>query len=63
MNTSVVFVNENVIPMDSERILEGQTVIIEDHRIAYIGTGGDVKIPADAYIVDRESRFLITVTL
>lgn len=49
VNTSVVFVNVNVIPMDSERILEGQTVIIKNHRIAYVGTGGDVEIPADAY--------------
>jgi imidazolonepropionase-like amidohydrolase len=59
VNKSVVFVNVTVIPMDSERILEVQTVIIEDHRIAYIGTGGDVEIPAGAYIVDGEGRFLI----
>jgi hypothetical protein len=45
VNTTVVFVNVNVIPMDSERILEGQIVIIEDIFIAYIGTGLDGEIP------------------
>jgi len=59
VDTSVVFENVNVIPMDSERILEGQTVVIEDHRIADIGTSGDIEIPADAHVVDGEGRFLI----
>ena len=59
VDTSVVFENVNVIPMDSERILEGQTVVIEDHRIADIGTSGDIEIPADAHVVDGEGLFLI----
>ncbi len=59
VDTSVVFENVNVIPMDSERILEGQTVVIEDHRIANIGTSAEIEIPADAYVVDGDGRFLI----
>jgi hypothetical protein len=59
VNTSVVFKNVNVIPMDSERILEGQTVIIEDHRIAGIGTSGEMDIPYDALVVNGEGKFLI----
>jgi len=59
VDTTVVFENVTVIPMDSERILEGQTVIIENHRIADIGTSGDIDIPADAHIVAGEGRFLI----
>jgi len=59
VDTSVVFENVNVVPMDSERILEGQTVIIEDHRIAGIGPSGDIDIPSDAHVVDGEGRFLI----
>ncbi len=59
VDTSVVFENVNVIPMDSERVLEGQTVIIEDQRIAVIGASGDIDIPADAHVVDGEGRFLI----
>ena len=30
VNASIVFENVNVIPMDSERVLEGRTVAIED---------------------------------
>jgi hypothetical protein len=59
VDTSIVFENVNVIPMDSERIIEGQTVIIEDHRITDIGTSREVEIPADAHIVDGDGRFLI----
>jgi len=59
VDTSVVFENVNVIPMDSERVLEGQTVIIEDHRIAGIGISGEIDIPSDAHVVDGEGRFLI----
>ena len=59
VETSVVFRNVNVIPMDSERVLEGQTVVVEDHRVADIGTSGDINVPADAHVVDGEGRFLI----
>jgi hypothetical protein len=59
VDTSVVIENVTVIPMDSERLLEGQTVVIKDGRIVDIGTSGDIEIPADAHIVDGEGRFLI----
>ncbi len=59
VDISVVFENVTVIPMDSELVLDGQTVIIEDQRIAYIGTSDDIEIPADAHIVDGKDRFLI----
>jgi cytosine/adenosine deaminase-related metal-dependent hydrolase len=59
VDTSVVFENVTVIPMDSERVLEEQTVVIEDGRIAAMGLSGEVEIPTDAHIVDGEGRFLI----
>ncbi len=59
VDTTVVFENITVIPMDSERVLEEQTVVIEDGRIAAIGLSGEVEIPADAHVVDGEGRFLI----
>ena len=61
VDTSVVFENVTVIPMDNERVLEEQTVVIEDGRIAAMGLSGEVEIPTDAHIVDGEGRFLITV--
>jgi imidazolonepropionase-like amidohydrolase len=59
VDTSVVFENVTVIPMDSEGILEGQTVVIADQRIAAVGTSGDIEIPAGAHVVDGTGRFLI----
>ena len=59
VDTSVVFENVTVIPMDSEGVLEGQTVVVEDQRIAAIGASGDIEIPAGAHVVDGTGRFLI----
>ena len=33
----VALVGVNVVPMDSERVLPGQTVIVEDARVVTIG--------------------------
>lgn len=43
-DTSIAFVNVQVVPMDSERILAGQTVLIEDGRIAALGPVAEVAI-------------------
>ena len=59
VTTTVVIKNVAVIPMDSERILEGYTVVIENGLIADMGVSGEVEIPADTHIVDGEGRYLI----
>ena len=41
----VAFVDVNVIPMDRERILPHQTVIVRDGTIAEIGDAKRIKIP------------------
>jgi imidazolonepropionase-like amidohydrolase len=55
----VVFVNVNVVPMDSERILENQTVVVIDGVIASIGPSGEVTAPEDALIVDGCGKYLM----
>jgi imidazolonepropionase-like amidohydrolase len=55
----VAFVNVNVIPMDRERILAGQTVIVRDGRIAEIGPAGRTKVPVGALSVDGHGKYLI----
>ena len=57
--TAVAFVNVNVIPMDRERVLARQTVIVRDGVIAEIGDAKRVKIPTDAQRVDGTGKFLI----
>ena len=40
----IAFVNVNVVPMDSERIIADQTVLIQDGRIRAIGPSASASI-------------------
>lgn len=53
------FVNVNVVPMDSERILNEQTVIVRDGRIVEIGSSEQVKIPEGATRIDGQGKYLM----
>jgi imidazolonepropionase-like amidohydrolase len=53
------FINVNVIPMDQERVLKEQTVVVRDGRIAEIGAVNRVKVPSGALRVDGRNKFLI----
>ena len=52
------FENVTVIPMDSERALTGQTVVVREGRIAEIAASSSVQIPADALRIDGQGRYL-----
>ncbi len=54
---TVAFVNVNVVPMDTERVLKGQTVIVKNGVIDAIGS--KVKVPKDAQRIDGTGKFLI----
>lgn len=53
------FVNVNVLPMDAERVLNGQTVIVRDGIIAEMGPAAEVSVPAGAIEVDGTGRYLM----
>jgi cytosine/adenosine deaminase-related metal-dependent hydrolase len=53
----VAFVGVNVIPMDKERILPNQTVLVRDGII--VALGKNVKVPKDALRIDGKGKFLI----
>jgi len=55
----VAFVNVNVIPMDRERVLRNQTVIVSEGTITAIGDAKRVKVPSGAQVVDGAGKFLI----
>lgn len=55
----VAFVNVNVVPFDRERILEGQTVIVRDGRIAEIGPTQKTKVPAGALQIEGRGKYLM----
>lgn len=54
---TVAFTGVNVIPMDKERILENQTVIVSNGIILAIGK--NVKVPKDAQVIDGKGKYLI----
>lgn len=53
------FVNVNVIPMDTERTLKNQTVIVEGKRITTIGPVDEVPVPDGAEIVEGNGAYLM----
>ena len=56
---AIAFVNVSVLPMDSERVLEGQTVIVGGDRILAMGPADEVEVPPDATVIDGAGRFLL----
>ena len=59
MAGAIAIINVNVLPMDSERVLAGQTVIVEDGRIVSLGAVDGLPLPEDAEIIDGTDRYLI----
>ena len=56
--TSVAFLNVNVIPMDQQRVLRDQTVLVERGVIARVGPSREVRVPAGATIIDGRGKYL-----
>jgi imidazolonepropionase-like amidohydrolase len=54
-----VFRNVNVIPMDSERVLASQTVVVRGERIESVAEASRAQIPAGARVVDGTGRYLV----
>ncbi len=55
----VAFEDVNVVPMDKERVLRDQIVIVDKHRIAQMGERDKVKIPEDALRIDGSGKYLM----
>lgn len=53
----IVITSVNVIPMDTERVIENQTVLIKDGKISEMGAS--VKYNKDALVIDGKGKFLI----
>lgn len=56
---TTAFVNVNVVPMSSERVVPEQTVVVSGDRIVAIGLVDEVSIPKGANLVDGTDRYLI----
>ena len=55
----VAFENVNVVPMDRERVVEWQTVVVRHGRIVEMGPAARVKAPAGAVRVDGRGKYLM----
>ena len=55
--TAVAFVNVNVLPMDRDAVLPGQTVVVRDGKI--VDMGPSVRVPDGATRVDGAGKFLM----
>ncbi len=53
------FVGVNVVPMDAERVLLGQTVVVEDAHVVTIGPVDEVPVPDGARVIYGRGRWLV----
>jgi imidazolonepropionase-like amidohydrolase len=58
-SNTVAFVHAAVVPMDRERILPDQTVVVVDGSIAALGPASKVKVPRKALRIDARGRYLL----
>lgn len=56
---TTVFKNATVIPMDSERVLQGMDVFVDGDRIVSVDLTGQRAIPSDAKVIDASGKFLM----
>ena len=53
------FTDVNVIPMDAERVLSDQTVVVESGRIAAVGAAASTSVPVGATRIDGRGKYLL----
>jgi len=56
---AVAFLHASVIPMDQERVLRDQTVVVADRTIVAMGPSSKVKVPPGAVRIDAKDRYLL----
>jgi dihydroorotase-like cyclic amidohydrolase len=56
---AAAIVNVNVLPMDVERVLARQTVLIENGRITRVSSVEQVAVPAGALVIDGTGKYLL----
>ena len=57
--TSIAIVNVNVVPMDQDRVIQSQTVLIDNGRITSIGPASTTQVPAGSLRIDARDGYLL----
>lgn len=55
----IVFRSVNVIPMDKERVIENQVVVVRNGKITAMGDLSKIKYNKEALVVDASGKYLI----
>jgi imidazolonepropionase-like amidohydrolase len=58
-SSTVAFLHAAVIPMDTERVLRDQAVVVVDGKIAALGPVAKVRVPREALRIDARGRYLL----
>jgi cytosine/adenosine deaminase-related metal-dependent hydrolase len=53
------FANVTVVPMDRERVIVDQTVVVQGQRIVAMGPASELQVPADAIRIDGRGKYLM----
>ena len=56
---TVIFRSVNVIPMDTERILENQDVVVRDGKVLSIGPSESGKVTNGSLVVEAKGKYLM----
>lgn len=59
LEDSFAFVHVNVIPMNQERVLSDQTVIVRNGRISEIGPESSTEVPRGVFRIKKAGHYLI----
>jgi imidazolonepropionase-like amidohydrolase len=59
VRATYAFTNVNVVPMDSDRVLADQTVVVQAGRITAVGPAASVRVPAGAVRIEGRGRYLL----
>lgn len=57
--SSFAFVDVNVLPMDRERVLKSQTIVVRDGSIVAFGPKEDVAVPEGATQIEGAGRLYV----
>ena len=55
----IVFRSVNIIPMDKERVIENQTVVVKNGIISAVGDASKIKYGKDALVIEAKGKYLI----
>jgi hypothetical protein len=58
-DVTIAFTNVKIVPMNIERVIEDQTVLIAGSEIVAVGDSSEIHIPKTADVIDGEGAFLM----